>query len=106
MSGLRFLKSEVRWTVFSLLREYLLQVLPSVPVQCPIRPIPHTVLTLPDGSELEERSVLEGTILLVSCGEGYELSNNNSNTNITCLATGKMSAEIPSCTEVIGGFHF
>ncbi|XP_063693560.1 complement receptor type 2-like [Bolinopsis microptera] len=73
-----------------------------VTVQCPIRPIPHTVLTLPDSSVLEERSVLEGTILLVSCEEGYEISNNNNNnTNITCLATGKMSAEIPSCTEVI-----
>ena len=68
--------------------------------ECYIRPIPHIELRLENGTLLQEFTVMEGTLILVSCEEGYEHSSNN--TNLTCLASGKMSDKMPLCTKAPG----
>ena len=65
-----------------------------------MRPIPHTVLSLSDGSLLQDFSVQEGTVINVACEDGYEPSTSYS--SVTCLDTGKLSEEIPLCTEIPG----
>ncbi|KAL5261977.1 hypothetical protein ACHWQZ_G007621 [Mnemiopsis leidyi] len=69
-----------------------------VQAECYVRPIPHTVLRLSNGSLLQEFSVQEGTVIDVACAEGYEHSSNFS--SVTCLSTGKLSEEIPLCSQI------
>ena len=68
--------------------------------ECYVEAVPHASITLTDGSRLEEFTVVEGTVVIVNCENGYQPSTYRD--RLTCLRNGQLSDDMPSCIKAVG----
>ena len=62
--------------------------------------VSHAVISLGDGSRLDGFTVVEGTLIIVNCEDGYQPSTYRD--RLTCLRDGRFSDDMPSCIKAVG----
>ncbi|XP_063693632.1 slit homolog 3 protein-like [Bolinopsis microptera] len=76
-----------------------IQCTKKVLAECYVEAVPHATITLTDGSRLEEFTVVEGTVVIVNCQNGYQPSTYRD--RLTCLRDGQLSDDMPSCIKAV-----
>ena len=69
-------------------------------VECDVPPIAHATVYTRGEDRLNAFSVEEGEQLTIRCHEGFQTTQQ---IVLTCMNSGKLDAEMPTCTEVKEG---
>ncbi|KAL5262332.1 hypothetical protein ACHWQZ_G007905 [Mnemiopsis leidyi] len=65
--------------------------------ECYVGAVSHAIVNIQGGGRLEGFTVVEGTVVIVNCENGYRPSTYRD--RLTCLRDGQLSGEMPSCIK-------
>lgn len=68
--------------------------------ECYVGAVSHAIVNIQGGGRLEGFTVVEGTVVIVNCENGYRPSTYRD--RLTCLRDGQLSGEMPSCIKANG----